>query len=192
MSQRVAWRCSGCESVVTAPVPAGWTTPECPMCGQIKDASPISEGPASDARGYDTRAEASFAATAGPEIDRSLAIRVLGGDTPPSVPPYSSEDWAATALAELIGRQSAWSFHLTFCRAAWTATFTEKAARPRDPWSSGVSAFVCASGRTRAIAICRAIWKVSRSPRWTPLAERIVASTMAPDRRDSGVSVLPS
>lgn len=189
MTQRVAWRCSGCEAIVTAPVPAGWVSPKCPMCGQQKETA-NERVAALEPEGYDMRAEARFAASAGPEIDRALAVRVLGGDTPASVPPYSAEDWAATALAELVGRQSAWSFHLAFCGSSWTATFTEKSARQRDPWNSGLSAFVCASGRTRALAICRALWKVTRSPRWTPLAERLTAA--APPGRHGYPAPLPS
>jgi hypothetical protein len=189
MSQQVAWRCSGCEEVVTAPVRPGWVSPDCPNCGQPKAATEAATLPAADAS--DARGEATFAATAGPQVDRALALRVLGGETPASVPPYSSEDWAATALAELVGRQSAWSFHLTFCGSSWTATFTEKTSTSNDPWSSEVSAFVCASGRTRALAICRAIWKVTRSPRWTPLAEKLMASFPAARHRE-GRPILPS
>jgi len=189
MTQQVAWRCQGCEEVVTAPVRAGWVSPDCPNCGQPKGATEVAA--LSTAAAYDAREEASFAASVGPQVDRAIALRVLGGDTPASVPPYSSEDWAATALAELIGRQSAWSFHLTFCGSSWTATFTEKASTSTEPWSSGVSALVCASGRTRALAICRAIWKITRSPRWTPLAERLMTPFSTAKARE-GRSLLPS
>jgi len=169
MSQQLTWRCRECEDVVTASAENGRPFPHCPICGTPKEATgrPAREGEATDA--YDTRAGSRFEETAGPELDRTLARRVLGGVGEPPVPPYSSEDLASTALAELVGRQSGWSFHLAFCGSAWMATFTEKGAPKNEMPTPPVASLVSATGRTRSLAICRALLKVTRSPRWSPL-----------------------
>jgi hypothetical protein len=105
---------------------------------------------------------------------------VLGGSGDTSVPPYSSEDWAAAALAELVGRQSAWSFHLGFCGNAWMATFTENGKKKAELPNAPVASFVAATGRTRALAITRALLKVTRCPRWSPLGADFLKSDSAP------------
>jgi hypothetical protein len=68
------------------------------------------------------------------------------------------------ALAELVGRQSAWSFHLAYCGNAWMATFTEKGTPKPDIATIPLASFVSASGRSRALAIARALLKVVRMP----------------------------
>jgi hypothetical protein len=169
MSQQMTWRCKECEDVVTASNEDSGRAPRCPICGIPKEApgSPARESDGVEA--YDARAGSHFEKTAGPELDRLLARRVLGGQGEQPAPPYSSEDLAATALAELVGRQSGWSFHLAFCGDAWMATFTEKGERKIDVPTSPLASLVSATGRRRSLAICRALLKVTRSPRWSPL-----------------------
>jgi hypothetical protein len=168
MSQQMTWRCKECEDVVTASNEDSRRTPGCPICGTPKEA-PGSSRDSEGVEGYDARAGSQFEKTTGPELDRLLARRVLGGQGDQPAPPYSSEDLAATALAELVGRQSGWSFHLAFCGDAWMATFTEKGERKNDVPTSPLASLVSATGRSRSLAICRALLKVTRSPRWSPL-----------------------
>ncbi len=168
MSQQMTWRCKECEDVVTASNEDGRHAPGCPHCGTPREApGPAREGDGVEA--YDARAGSRFEKTAGPELDRLLARKVLGGQGDQPAPPYSSEDLAATALAELVGRQSGWSFHLAFCGDAWMATFTEKGERKNEVPTSPLASLVSATGRSRSLAICRALLKVTRSPRWSPL-----------------------
>ena len=169
MTQQTSWRCAECEAVVTALAENGRLAPKCPICGMPKEAR-RAEGDTSS-RAYDARAGLRFAETAGPELDRQLALRVLGGSADFPSPPYSSEDWAALALAELVGRQSAWTFHLAFCGDAWMATFTEKGEAKDALSGPPVASFVSASGASRALAIARALLKVVRCPRWRPLGD---------------------
>src|SRR5262249_895394 len=147
-------------------------------CGTPKEA-PGRAHDGLDTQAYDARAGASFAETAGPDLDRTLARRVLGGPGDLPVPPYSSEDWAAMALAELVGRQSSWSFHLAFGGNAWMATFTEKGTPKGQVAAAPVSSFVSASGRSRALAIARALLKVARCPRWMPLGDAFLSPSLS-------------
>jgi hypothetical protein len=187
MSQQITWRCKECDAVVTVSCESDSQVPNCPICGLPKEApgkpkeapgKPNGEGEGSDA--YDTRAGTRFADTVGPEVDRLVARRVLGDGAQPAVPPYSSEDWAATALAELVGRHSNWSFHLSFCGTAWMATFTEKGERKKDGLQPALASLVSATGRTRALAISRALLKVTRCPRWNPLGSAFLREEAAP------------
>lgn len=177
MSQRVMWHCTECDAVVATSMEEGRLSAECPNCGTPKEASSQSAShDGMDTQAYDARAGARFAETAGPDLDRTLARRVLGGPGNLPVPPYSSEDWAAMALAELVGRQSAWSFHLAYCGNAWMATFTEKGTPKQDIATIPLASFVSASGRSRALAIARALLKVVRCPRWMPLGDSFLAA----------------
>jgi hypothetical protein len=191
MSQQTTWRCADCDDIVTACSEDGRHSPSCPICGTPKDAAAAPAREARKAESYDTRAGSRFAETAGPELDRLLARRVLGGEGEAPAPPYSSEDLAATALAELVGRQSDWSFHLAFCGSAWMATFTQK-SDPKEPPSPPVATLVSASGRSRALAICRALLKVTRCPRWSPLGSKFLGEAPAsnPPTRSAGCDSL--
>ena len=153
MTQQMTWRCRECEAVVTTSDDGRQSAPECPNCRTPKEA-PGRTGADGKTRKLTTYApRSSFAETAGPDLDRMLARKVLGARPRAPVPPYSSEDWAAMALAELVGRQSGWSFHLAFCGNAWMATFTEKGDAKDDGADSPVASFVSATGRSRALAI---------------------------------------
>ncbi len=173
MTQQTTWRCSECDDVVTTSVEDG-RGPSCPICSTPKDATGNAMGDGDGLEAYDARAGSRFERVAGPELDRLLARRVLGGEGEPPVPPYSSEDLAATALAELVGRQSGWSFHMAFCGNAWMATFTEKGERKNNVPTPPVASLVSATGRSRSLAICRALLKVTRSPRWSPLGTKFL------------------
>jgi hypothetical protein len=179
MTQQMTWWCRECEAVVTTSTTDGPSAAECPNCRTPQEAPGRSTADRKITKGYDLRAEASFADTAGPEMDRILARKVLGGAGATPVPPYSSEDWAAMALAELVGRQSVWSFHLAFCGNAWMATFTEKGEAKDAVPDTPVASFVSATGRSRALAIARALLKVVRCPRWMPLGDRFFAGPLA-------------
>src|SRR5262245_39685668 len=180
MRQQTTWRCEECDAVVTAESEDGRRWPDCPHCATPKEAPGRQEHDGSGPAAYDARAGRRFAATAGPQLDRLLAHRVLGGEAEAPAHPYSSEDWAAMSLAELVGRQSDWSFHVSFCGDAWMATFTEKGVPKKDIATPPLSSLVSASGRSRAIAISRALLKVTRSPRWMALGTRLLGVAAAP------------
>jgi hypothetical protein len=179
MSQKVMWHCAECDAVVMTTSEDGNPSCECPNCGTPKEASGRGSQDGVDPHAYDARAGARFAEMAGPELDRALARRVLGGPGEIPVPPYSSEDWAAMALAELVGRQSSWSFHLSFCGNAWMATFTERGTPKSSGAAAPVASFVSATGRSRALAIARALLKVVRCPRWMPLGDSFLTSGLS-------------
>ena len=178
MSQQT-WRCGACEVVVTASSEESRQSLKCPFCGTGKEAPKMASIEEDGPEAYDARAGSSFAEMTGPELDRLLARKVLGEGWPSPVPPYSSEDWAATALAELVGRHSRWSFHLAFCGNAWMASFTEKGDAKKDVSSPPLASLVSATGRTRAIAISRALLKVARSPRWLPVGKTFLGDHAA-------------
>lgn len=192
MSQQLTWRCEECEAVVTDLTQGVRQSPKCPICGNPKEVAGKPRPQAHAREAYDARAGSRFAETAGPELDRVLARRVLGGEGEPPVPPYSSEDLAATALAELVGRQSGWSFHLAFCGSAWMATFTEKSDRKDDATNSPLASLVSASGRSRALAICRALLKVTGCPRWRPLGESFLGVAAPALSRAAGLEPAPA
>lgn len=185
MTQQTTWRCEECETVVTVSTEDGRRWPDCPNCATPKEAPGRAEDENGGTAAYDARAGKRFAETAGPQLDRLLARRVLGGEGEPPVPPYSSEDWAAMALAELVGRQSGWSFHLAFCGSAWMATFTEKGATKSDTPTAPLSFLVSSSGHSRALAISRALLKVTRCPRWIALGANFLGVQAAAVRAGS-------
>ena len=97
----------------------------------------------------------------GPEFDRELQKRIFGTDRAESVPPFSTRDWTALALAELVAERTPWRYQLVESAGTWTAIWFEGGQRRR------VAAMVTARAATRALAICRALSKATRSPRWT-------------------------
>jgi hypothetical protein len=179
MSQQLTWRCGACEAVVTASSEECRQSLTCSFCGTAKPAPKLASIDEDGLDAYDARAGSSFAEMTGPELDRLLARRVLGEGWASPVPPYSSEDWAATALAELVGRHSRWSFHLAFCGNAWMASFTERGDAKNDVSNRPLASLVSATGRTRAHAISRALLKVARSPRWLPLGRTFLGDQAA-------------
>ena len=114
---------------------------------------------------------------AGPDLDRELQTRIFGADHANSVPPFSSRDWTALALAELVAERTCWRYQLGEQDGLWTAIWFERGSSRRR-----VAAMVTARANTRALALCRALLKATRSPRWTtgaPERPRLVPPNMA-------------
>jgi hypothetical protein len=103
---------------------------------------------------------------AGPELDALLHARVFGGETGGRVPPFSTRDWTALALAELVSDRTGWKYQLLEQGKGWTAIWFEPHAR-----RGSLSALVSSRAPTRALALCRALLKAVGSPRW-PEARR--------------------
>ncbi|MCA1582003.1 MAG: hypothetical protein LC796_11565 [Acidobacteria bacterium] len=105
--------------------------------------------------------------TSGPELDREVERRVFAGAPRRSVPPFSTEDWTATALAELVSRQTGWTCEVTEQNDAWSAMWIEHPdPSPAPPARCKILSMVTASGPTRALAICRSLVKATRCPGW--------------------------
>lgn len=104
---------------------------------------------------------------AGPELDRRIqreVLRTIPGDL---VPPYSEEDRSATALAHHICRETGWRLEITELRGTWSVTWAEGEEADLAGLSpQRIGALVTASASTRPLAICRALLKAARSPRW--------------------------
>jgi hypothetical protein len=102
---------------------------------------------------------------AGPELDREIARRVLGRPATEDPPPLSTDDAAATALADRLAARSGWWFEVTHRRGVWSAMWIEPprgaAERPRR-----ILSLITATGPTPALAICRSLLRASRCPRW--------------------------
>jgi hypothetical protein len=101
----------------------------------------------------------------GPELDREIERRVFGRTSTRPVPPFSTQDWNAQALAELVSRQTGWWFDVSEREGIWNAMWIEPPAgaptRPRR-----ILSLITATGPTRAAAICRALLRATRCPRW--------------------------
>jgi hypothetical protein len=105
----------------------------------------------------------------GSELDALLHARVFGGETGGRVPPFSSRDWTALALAELVSDRTGWKYQLLEQGNGWTAIWFEPHAG-----RGSISTLVSSRGPTRALALCRALLKAVGSPRW-PAAGRFHA-----------------
>ena len=101
----------------------------------------------------------------GPELDREIERRVFGRTSTRPVPPFSTQDWNAQALAELVSRQTGWWFDVTEREGVWSAMWIEPpAGAPTKP--RRILSLITATGSTRAAAICRALVRATRCPRW--------------------------
>ncbi len=110
---------------------------------------------------------ASLPPTSGPELDREVERRVFSRAPGRSVPPFSTEDWTATALAGLVSRQTGWTCEVSELHGAWSAMWIEHpGASPASPARRRILSMVTASGPTRALAICRSLVKATRCPGW--------------------------
>ncbi len=96
----------------------------------------------------------------GPELDALVQQRVFG-EVGRYVPPFSTSDWSALALAELISDRKGWRYQLIENDGSWTAVWFEPRAGKR-----GLSTLVSSRAPTRALALCRGLLKAVRSPRW--------------------------
>ncbi len=137
---------------------------------------------------------ASLPPASGPELDREVERRVFSRAPGRSVPPFSTEDWTATALAELVSRQTGWTCEVSEQNGAWSAIWIEHFdASPAPALRPRILSMVTASGPTRALAICRSLVKATRCPGWPgvsrpgafdlPVAPRPDARTEAVPRR---------
>lgn len=105
--------------------------------------------------------------SAGPELDREIERRVFGRAPARAVPPFSTQDWTASALAQLVSKQTGWSFDVSERVGIWSAIWIEHPPASRD--TSGrqrILSLITAAAPTRPLAICRAILKASGCPRW--------------------------
>jgi hypothetical protein len=88
---------------------------------------------------------------AGPELDRRVALEVLGSRAAAGVPPFSTDLRAAIGLANELGAAMDWSVSASSSGAVWTVT-----CRREGP--AGDSEVVSrAAAPTRPLAICRAL-----------------------------------
>ncbi len=125
-------------------------------------------------------------ATSGPDLDRRIAREVLKRRIGDAVPAFSEDDNAATALAQEISRETGWKFELSRSGGVWSVTWIEDRRRASaDPRRRKIGALVTACAPTRPLAICRALLKAARSPRWPDGREA------APVRRAAGGNAAP-
>lgn len=105
----------------------------------------------------------------GAELDREIERCVFGRAPGGKVPPFSTQDWTAAALAHLVARRTGWSFDVVERDGIWSAIGIERSTPTPKTVSSGIPrivALVTSTGRTRAHAICRCLLRASRNPRW--------------------------
>ncbi|MEP6767144.1 MAG: hypothetical protein ABJC61_00645 [Acidobacteriota bacterium] len=115
----------------------------------------------------------------GPELDREIERRVFSRAPGRAIPPFSTEEWTATALAELVARQTGWTCEVGEQHGAWSALWIEHPEEsPAPAGRRRILSMVTASGPTRALAICRSLIKATRCPRW-PGVSQPAASTPA-------------
>ena len=110
----------------------------------------------------------------GPELDALVQQRVFG-EVGRYVPPFSTSDWSALALAELISDRKGWRYQLIENEGSWTAVWFEPRSGKR-----GLSTLVSARAPTRALALCRGLLKAVRSPRWPHTGNAPTDSTPGP------------
>ena len=104
----------------------------------------------------------------GTELDREIERRVFGRASGGGVPPFSTQDWTAAALAQLVARRTGWSFDVAERDGIWSAIGIERSTAPSGPGPvrGRILSLVTTTGETRAHAICRCLLQASRSPRW--------------------------
>jgi len=111
----------------------------------------------------------------GPDLDREIERRVFGRTSNRPAPPFSTQDWNAQALAELVSRETGWWFDVCERDGVWSAMWIEPpvgaATRPRR-----ILSLITATGDTRAAATCRALLRATRCPRWPGIGREAGAS----------------
>jgi len=117
----------------------------------------------------------------GPELDALVQRRVFGG-TAQSVPPFSTRDWTALALAELVADRRGWRYQLIEQDGGWTAVWFEPRSGRR-----GYQTLVSSRAPTRALALCRGLLKATRSPRWSHAAGFVTRRAPEADPNDDTV-----
>jgi hypothetical protein len=95
--------------------------------------------------------------SAGPDIDREIERLVFGLEPREQVPPYSTDDAAAIALATRFCQERGWwHFEKKEVFGGWSVGWIEEG----QPYLH--SAYpIRASAPTRALAICRSLLKVA-------------------------------
>jgi hypothetical protein len=95
---------------------------------------------------------------AGPRLDREVA-RALGVDASAAVPPYSTNDDIAVALAEWFSREwGCWEYVKLELDGAWTVGWIEE----KQPLHHSMRP-VQSTAPTRALATCRSILKLTKA-----------------------------
>ncbi len=109
-------------------------------------------------------------AVAGEPLDRRIEREVLFRIPGDRVPRFSTDERAAMDLAFDVSRKTGWKFQVSCSGGAWNATWIEDRRRePGDARRRKIGALVTATAPTKALAICRALRKAAKLPRW-PLA----------------------
>jgi hypothetical protein len=103
----------------------------------------------------------------GAELDRQVEWRLFGRLAGRNVPPFSTEDWTAVALAELVARETGWWFDVTERDGTWEAMWIEHPPLSIQSTSRRrILSLVTATAPTRALAICRSLLRAAGCPRW--------------------------
>ena len=114
----------------------------------------------------------------GPDLDREIERRVFGRSSNRPAPPFSTNDWNAQSLAELVSRQTGWWFDVCEGEGVWSAMWIEPpvgaATKPRR-----ILSLITATGDTKAAAICRALLRATRCPRWPGIPRDAAAGAPA-------------
>ena len=116
---------------------------------------------------FDALTRSSEPLEGGPELDREIERRVFGRSSVRSTPPFSTQDWSAQALAELVSRETGWRFEVSELDGRWSAMWIEPPAGVATK-SRRILSLITATGETRAAAICRALLGATHCPRWPP------------------------
>ncbi len=101
---------------------------------------------------------------AGPELDREIEVRVFNTSAR-TAPPFSTEDWTACTMAELVARRTGWSFDAMLHDGLWSALWIEQPSVSAGS-KRRVLSLITATAPTRPLAICRALLRAARCPRW--------------------------
>jgi len=101
----------------------------------------------------------------GPDLDREIERRVFGRESSRPAPPFSTEDWTASTMAELVARRTGWTFDVMRQDGVWSAMWIERPQASAGP-KRRVLSLVTATAPTRPLAICRALLRAAGSPRW--------------------------
>lgn len=134
--------------------------------------NPSIESVTSRPRSFAPVLPASTSAVSGEALDREIARRVLAlrMDT---APPFSTDEAAADDLANRASSGTGWRFEISERADTWSAMWIEL---PPDSFARAprrILSLVTATAPTRPLAICRALLKAARSPRWPGLGEQI-------------------
>lgn len=134
---------------------------------------------------------ASLPLAPGPELDREIERRVFSRAPGRAVPPFSTEEWTATALAALVSRQTGWTCEVSEQHGAWSAMWIEHPDEsPAPPARRRILSMVTASGPTRALAIRRSLIKTSRCPRWPGVSEPASSAVASEPLPEAGTRVV--